>query len=120
MALSSLINGQTIEIDNHNRGTEYKWDEAIHIHKRMNSKQYRGIEVLIPLAQKGRLDFRGASEKKEIELKNEIRKAFSNHTIRNFKEKHSLIRLSAKEKVKYKLRKIKMKTNLVKVIVTDN
>ena len=82
MALSNLIDGQTIEIDNHNRGTEYKWDEAIHIHKRMNSKQYRGIEVLIPLAQKGRLDFRGASEKKEIELKNEIRKAFSNHTIR--------------------------------------
>ena len=33
MALSRLINDQTIEIDNHNRGTEYKWDEAIHIHK---------------------------------------------------------------------------------------
>lgn len=27
MALSSLINGQTIEIDNHNRGTEYKWEK---------------------------------------------------------------------------------------------
>ena len=82
MALSRLIDGQTIKIDNHNTGTLYQWDEAIHLHKRMNSKQYRGIEVLIPLAPKGRLDFRGANEKKEIELKNEIRKAFSNHTIR--------------------------------------
>lgn len=82
MALSSLIDGQTIKIDNHNTGTLYQWDEAIHLHKRMNSKKYRGIEVLIPLAQNGKLDFRGASEKKDIELMNEIKKAFSNHTIR--------------------------------------
>ena len=82
MALSRLINDQTIEIDNHNRGTEYKWDEAIHIHKRMNSKKYRGIEVLVPLAYNSKLDFRGVNGNKEIELMNEIEKAFSNPTIR--------------------------------------
>ena len=82
MALSSLIDGQTIKIDNHNTGTLYQWDEAIHLHKRMNTKKYRGIEALIPLAQDGRLDFRGANGKKDIELKNEIEKAFSNPTIR--------------------------------------
>lgn len=82
MALSSLIDGQTIKIDNHNTGTLYQWDEAIHLHKRMNSKKYRGIEVLIPLAQDGKLDFRGSNGKKDIELKNEIEKAFSNPTIR--------------------------------------
>lgn len=82
MSLSSLIDGQTIKIDNHNIGTLYKWDEAIHLHKRMNSKKYRGIEVLIPLAQDGELDFRGANGKKDIELMNEIGNAFSNHSIR--------------------------------------
>lgn len=82
MALSSLINGQTLEIDNHNRGTNYEWDEAIHIHKRMNSKKYRGIEVLVPLAHDSKLEFRGVNGNKDIELMNEIEKAFSNPTIR--------------------------------------
>lgn len=82
MALSSLINGQTLKIDNHNRGTNYEWDEAIHIHKRMNSKKYRGIEVLVPLAHDSKLEFRGVNGNKDIELMNEIEKAFSNPTIR--------------------------------------
>ena len=82
MALSSLIDGQTIKIDNHNCGTDYEWDEAIHIHKRMNSKKYRGIEVLVPLAHDSKLDFRGVNGNKDVELMNEIEKAFSNSTIR--------------------------------------
>ena len=82
MTISSLINGQTIEIDNHNRGTDYEWNEAIHIHKRMNSKKYRGIEVLVPLAHDSKLDFRGVNGNKDIELINEFEKAFSNSTIR--------------------------------------
>ena len=82
MSLSSLVDGQTIKIDNHNTGTSFQWDEAIHLHKRMNSKKYRGIEVLIPLACDGKLEFRGANGKKDLELMNEIEKAFSNPTIR--------------------------------------
>ena len=82
MALSSLLNGQTIQIDNHHRNVECKWGKAIHLHKRMNSKKYRGIEVLIPLACDGKLEFRGANGKKDLELMNEIEKAFSNPTIR--------------------------------------
>lgn len=82
MSLSSLVDGQTIKIDNHNTGTSFQWDEAIHLHKRMNSKKYRGIEVLIPLARDGKLEFRGANGKKDLELMNEIEKAFSNPTIR--------------------------------------
>ena len=82
MALSSLIDGQTIKIYNHNIGNVYKWDNAIHLHKRMNSKKYRGIEVLIPLASDGKLEFRGANGKKDLELMNEIERAFSNPTIR--------------------------------------
>lgn len=84
MALSSLIDGQTIKIDNHNTGTLYQWDEAIHLHKRMNSKKYRGAEVIIPIAEDGELDFRGIDGKgmADLHIKNEIRKAFSNSTIR--------------------------------------
>lgn len=38
MALSNLLNNQTITIDNHNRGGNVlEWDKSLHIHKRMNS-----------------------------------------------------------------------------------
>ena len=61
MALSSLIDGQTIKIDNHNIGTLYEWSKAIHLHKRMNSDKYRGAEVIIPIAEDGELDFESLS-----------------------------------------------------------
>ena len=84
MALSSLIDGQTIKIDNHNIGTLYQWDKTIHLHKRMNSDKYRGAEVIIPIAEDGELDFRGIDGKgmTDMRIKNEIRKAFSKTTIR--------------------------------------
>ena len=84
MALSSLIDGQTIKIDNHNIGTLYEWSKAIHLHKRMNSDKYRGAEVIIPLAEDGELDFRGLDGRRmaDLHIKNEIRKAFSKTTIR--------------------------------------
>ena len=56
--LRQLINGQTIKIDNHNCGKEVIWDRSIHFHKRMNSKKYRGAEVIIPIAEDGELEFR--------------------------------------------------------------
>lgn len=84
MALSSLIDGQTIKIDNHNIGTLYQWDEAIHLHKRMNSDKYRGAEVIIPIAIDGKLEFKGIDgrSRDDLHIKNEIKKAFSNPTIR--------------------------------------
>ncbi|MDO4756624.1 MAG: hypothetical protein Q4A54_09780 [Parabacteroides sp.] len=84
MSLSRLIDGQTIKIDNHNRGTHYKWDEAIHLHKRMNSDKYRGAQVIIPIAVDKELEFRSIDGKEiiEMQIKNEIEKAFSNNTIR--------------------------------------
>lgn len=84
MSLSRLIDGQTIKIDNHNRGTNYNWDKAIHLHKRMNSDKLKGAQVIIPIAEDGNLEFRGVDGKRKVELqiKKEIEKAFSNPTIR--------------------------------------
>ena len=84
MALSSLLDGQTIQIDNHHRNVECKWGKAIHLHKRMNAEKYRGVEVIIPIAEDGELEFRGVGRKEKIDIhiENEIRKAFSNSTIR--------------------------------------
>jgi len=84
MALSNLINGQTIEVDNHNRGNVYKWDRTIHLHKRMNSDKFRGMQVIIPIADDGDLEFRKVKgHDDDIHIKNEIANAFSNTYIRN-------------------------------------
>ena len=83
MALSNLINGQTIEVDNHNRGNVYKWDRTIHLHKRMNSDKFRGMQVIIPIADDGDLEFRKVKGHDDIHIKNEIANAFSNTYIRN-------------------------------------
>ena len=85
MSLRRLINEQTIKIDNHNCGKEVIWDRSIHLHKRMNSKKYRGAEVIIPIAEDGELDFRKieGDEETQRSLVNEISKAFGNETIRN-------------------------------------
>ena len=61
MSLESLIKGQTIKIDNHTQGcnVEYKWNEAVHLHKRMNGEgRFNKAEIIIPLSSKGKLYFR--------------------------------------------------------------
>lgn len=84
MAIRNLIDGQTIKIDNHNRGEKIEWGTGIHLHKRMNMDRYAGAEVIIYIDNDKDLEFRsitgGVDEK--IRLRNEIRKAFKNVTIR--------------------------------------
>ena len=57
MALRNLIDGQTIKIDNHNRGGEFEWGKGVHMHKRMNKDKYSGAEVLIYLDEDKDLEF---------------------------------------------------------------
>lgn len=53
MALSNLLNNQTITIDNHNRGGNVlEWDKSLHIHKRMNSGCKSSVECEIYFAAK--------------------------------------------------------------------
>lgn len=79
MALRQLIDGQTIEIDNHNRGTTFKCGKGIHLHKRMDSDKYSGAEVLIPIYDDDELYFRNITGNEDKEAKRiikEIRDAF--------------------------------------------
>lgn len=83
MSIRQLINGQTIEIDNHKRGELIIWDRSIHLHKRMNGDKYNGVDVIIPIAEYGELKFGNkVKSKKQQEIKNEIKDAFKTPQIR--------------------------------------
>ena len=84
--LSKLIDGQTIRIDNHHRGSILNSLQGVHIHKIMNNDKFRGAEMLIPIGtdDKDDIDFRKLKGGMDVEkrLKNEIRKAFCDKAIR--------------------------------------
>jgi len=85
MAIKNLIDGQTIEIDNHNRGCAIEWGKGIHLHKRMNSDKYNGAEVLIYINDDKDLEFRrlqGKTSDIERRITNEIKDAFKNSSKR--------------------------------------
>ncbi len=77
--MKTLINGQSVKIDNHKRGdgNPIKFKPGIHIHKRMNNDRYAGAEVELPLAEDEALsiEIRG-NKKQETRLKSEIQNAF--------------------------------------------
>lgn len=83
--MKRLIDGQTIKIDNHNTGTKLEWGKSIHLHKRMNNDKYSGAEVLIYIGDDRELEFRKVTggEQKEERLRNEIKDAFKNNTIKD-------------------------------------
>ncbi len=82
--LSKLIDGQTIRIDNHHRGTIIDSLKGVHIHKVMNKDKYRGAEVLIPIGDDSEIEFRKIKGGMDVEkrIRKEIRKAFSDKQIR--------------------------------------
>ena len=84
MAIKSLIDGQTITIDNHNAGVQNEWGKGVHLHKRMNKDKYAGAQVLIYIDEDKDLEFRSVTggEEEKKRLQNEIRKAFKNVSIR--------------------------------------
>ena len=87
MALSELIDGQTIKIDNHNQGSDIKWsDNGIHLHKRMNSDKFNGANVIIPLSGEGDLSFSKITGQRTViepRIVNEIKRAFNNRQRRD-------------------------------------
>ena len=85
MALSNLLNNQTITIDNHHRGGNVlEWDKRLHIHKRMNIGCKSSVECEIYFAdnERGRV-FYNERGKNVPEIKNEVLEAFSSSDIRN-------------------------------------
>jgi len=57
--MRELINNQTIDFDIHNAGDGLEISvDGLHMHKRMNGKKHKGVEVLFPLDDKTEVQFR--------------------------------------------------------------
>lgn len=78
MALSNLLNNQTITIDNHHRGGNIlEWNKSLHIHKRMNGGCKSSVECEIYFADYNRgIVFSNERGKNVTAIKNEIKDAF--------------------------------------------
>lgn len=86
MSLRSLIKGETISIDNHNRGVAMDIDDSsIHLHKRFNrdNKRFRKSKVTVDL-NRNRHDITTSSKKgpNAATILNEIQRAFQNDNVR--------------------------------------
>lgn len=84
MSLRSLIKGETISIDNHNRGVAMNIDDSsIHLHKRFNrdNKRFRDSEVTVDLNRNSQkiTSRRGPNA---ATILNEIQRAFQNDDVR--------------------------------------
>lgn len=86
MALHSLIENQTIKIDNHHSGLLIGWERNLHIHKRMNKGSKSSLEFRLYFADKiGKIEFMNQQGKDFQALEKEIRNAFYDvNTCRKF------------------------------------
>lgn len=88
--LSEIIKNQSIRIDNHDSGTgrPFEWGTGVHIHKKMNQKPYEGMELTIPLDQRGEIGFPRKLKdrtKNQKKITSEIKRVFKKEsTRRNF------------------------------------
>lgn len=78
--MEKLIDNQTIDFDTHRAGDRQEAGiDGLHMHKRMNGKRFKGIDVLIPLDDKDEIQFRPRNTKDAIKgaLLSEVRHALS-------------------------------------------
>lgn len=84
MALYSLIENETIKIDNHHSGLAIGWERELHIHKRMNNGSKSSLEFRLYFADKDHgLEFFNQQGKDFKKLEKEIYDAFSDSKIRH-------------------------------------
>lgn len=86
MSLRSLIKGETISIDNHNRGVAMDIDDSsIHLHKRFNrdNKRFRDSEVTVDLNRNRHKITTSSRRGPNAEtILNEIQRAFKDDNMR--------------------------------------
>jgi hypothetical protein len=78
--MQKLIDNQTIGFDVHIAGDGQPVSiSGLHMHKRMNGKQFKGVDVLFPLEGDGDIIFRPSSTKNALrnQLMTEIRRVIS-------------------------------------------
>jgi hypothetical protein len=83
--MKELINDQTIDFDIHRAGDGQGVSiDGLHMHKRMNGKNFKGVDILFPLDNKENFEFRPKSTTNKIQIKlmNEIRRAVKKNPIK--------------------------------------
>lgn len=109
-----LIKGQTVSIDNHDRGNGQPilFDYRIHIHKRMNKDSYPGIDVFLYLGVEKNIEIKNRGKGTDaIRLESEIWKAFKDPKKRTAFVKSMLDELN--RKCTYENSEKKLKANLL-------
>lgn len=77
MALYSLIENQTISMDNHQSGTAIAYERSLHIHKRMNKGSKSSLDFRLYFADKiGRIEFTNQRGKEYKAIEKEILDSF--------------------------------------------
>ena len=76
--MKELINGKTIDFDIHQAGDGREISiDGLYMHKRMNGKRFKGVDVLFPLDDKENVEFRPKNTPDQIQQQiiNEIQRA---------------------------------------------
>jgi hypothetical protein len=73
--MKQIIQDQTVSFDTHQAGDGRKVDvDQLHMHKRMNGKKFKGVNIKIPLDPNKSIDYTGNNSKEGQRIINEIRK----------------------------------------------
>lgn len=83
MSLYSLINNQTVMIDNHHSAHLIGWERNLHIHKRMDKESKSSLEFRLYFADRNRgIEFFNQKGKDYQRIENEIYDAFDDPIVR--------------------------------------
>lgn len=75
--MKQIIQNQTISFDTHQAGDGQQINvDGLHMHKRMNSKKFKGVDVRIPLNPDEEIIFSGNNSKLSNQIINEIKSVF--------------------------------------------
>lgn len=75
--MKQILQNQTISFDTHQAGDGKKINiDELHMHKRMNSKKFKGVDIKIPLNPDKEIVFTGNNSKLSNQIINEIKTVF--------------------------------------------
>ncbi len=75
--MKQIIKDQTVSFDTHQAGDRREVDaDQLHMHKRMNGKRFKGVNIRIPFDPNKPIDYSGNNSKEGKHLIREIREVF--------------------------------------------
>lgn len=98
--MKGLINDQTLDFDIHHAGDgQVSSTKGLHMHKRMNGKRYKGVDVRFPLNEKDQIEFMPKSTPTLVQRQiiNEIKSALN----RDIPKRGELVKIIIREIERY-------------------